>query len=78
MLDDKNTTFPIDPLSPDQSIHLRLLYYICYEEFFEESQNLSDYLIKRNMIEFPGVGFFSSKWTSGIACAENSANGVDG
>jgi hypothetical protein len=48
-------------LSPDQSIHLRLLYYIYYEEFFEENQNLSDYLIKRNMIEFPGVGFFQFK-----------------
>ena len=44
-------------LSPDQKINYNLIVGICYSEYFDDCKELDYYLIKKNMVEFPGVSY---------------------
>ena len=44
-------------LSPDQKIHFNLIVCIAYSEYFDDCKELDYYLIKKNMVEFPGVSY---------------------
>ena len=44
-------------LSPDEMIHYRTIVGMCYEDYFEYSKELRDYLIVDKMQDYPGLGF---------------------
>jgi hypothetical protein len=44
-------------LSPDQKIHYNLIVDFAYSEYFDDCKELDYYLIKKNMVEFPGVSY---------------------
>lgn len=47
----------LETLSPDEMIHYRVIVGMGYEDYFEYSKELRDYLIVEKMQDYPGLGF---------------------